>query len=379
VSAEKGSNGMLIVDGHCDAPFRLHRRGVSFSDSDPTAQIDLRSMQEGGIGASFFAAYVPGYWVPHGAASFAHRLIDLIEREIDEHDELGLARSTAEIEALREEERIAILIGVEGGHAIEDSLEVLEQLYDRGARYLTLTHVNHNNWADTSTLPPKHGGLTRFGRTVVARMNELGMLVDISHVSDATFYDALEVSSVPIIASHSSCRALADHPRNLTDRMLKDLADAGGICMINFFSGFILDEAAHCLRDLPHSDVGKGREGDGVPDDAAHWDDFVRRYGELNAPRGTVDNVVDHFVHAAYVAGVGVLGVGSDFDGVAALPEGLEDARGMPLLVERLLDRGFSREEVEKILGGNFMRVMREVEKPAGTSGESPPNHQREM
>jgi membrane dipeptidase len=367
VSGEKNANGMLIVDGHCDAPFRLHRNGVSFSDPDPTAQIDLRSMQEGGIGASFFAAYVPGYWVPHGAAGFAHRLIDLIEKQVDAHEELGLARSAAEIEALREEGRIAILIGVEGGHAIEDSLEILEQLYDRGARYLTLTHVNHNNWADTSTLPPKHGGLTRFGRTVVERMNELGMLVDISHVSDATFYDALEVSSVPIIASHSSCRALAAHPRNLTDQMLRDLADGEGICMINFFSGFILEEAARRLRELPRSNDGMTGP-DGAPDDAAHWDDFLRRYGELDAPRGTIDNVVDHFVHAAYVAGVEVLGVGSDFDGVAALPEGLEDATGIPLLAERLLDRGFSREEVETIFGGNFMRVMRQVEKPAGTA-----------
>ncbi len=320
-------------------------------------------MREGGINASFFAAYVPGHWVDHGAAAFADQMIDIIEKECDEHDELALAVSSGDIERTYDEGRIAILIGIEGGHAIEDSLETLERFYDRGVRYMTLTHVNHNNWADTSSLPPLHGGLTKFGRQVVERMNQLGMFVDVSHVSDATFYHSLETSSAPVIASHSSCRAIANHPRNLTDQMLRDLAETGGICMINFFSAFIVDDAASQLRNLEPSSVQGVGLREEVPNDAAYWTDYLRRYEALSIPAGTIHDLGDHFVHAAYVAGVDAVGVGTDFDGVPSLPAGLETAAGMPLLIEHLGERGFSDEEVRKILGGNFMRVMKQMEK----------------
>lgn len=352
----------LIVDGHCDAPYRMYRHRVAFDASDPTAQIDLATMREGGITASFFAAYVPGHWVDHGAAAFADEMIDIIEKECDRHEELELATSSADIERIYENGRIAILIGIEGGHAIEDSLETLERFYDRGVRYMTLTHVNHNSWADTCSLPPLHGGLTKFGRRVVERMNDLGMFVDVSHVSDDTFYHALETSSAPIIASHSSCRAIANHPRNLTDQMLRDLAQAGGVCMINFFSAFILQDAAERLRNLePASVRGVGLREE-VPNDDAYWNDYLGRYGALGSPMGTIHDLGDHFVHAAYVAGVDAVGVGTDLDGVPALPEGLETAAGMPLLIEHLGERGFSDEEVRKILGGNFMRAMKAME-----------------
>ena len=352
----------LIVDGHCDAPYRLYRHRNSLADVDPTAQIDLRTMREGGINASFFAAYVPGYWVDHGAAAFADQMIDIIEKECDAHDELELATSSDDIERIYDEGRFAILIGIEGGHAIEDSLETLERFHQRGVRYMTLTHVNHNNWADTSSLPPLHGGLTKFGRKVVERMNELGIFVDVSHVSDDTFYHALETSSAPIIASHSSCRAIANHPRNLTDQMLRDLGEAGGLCMINFFSAFILQDAADRLRELePSSLKGVGLREE-VPNDAAYWVDYLRRFGALSSPAGTIHDLGDHFVHAAYVAGVDAVGVGSDFDGVPSLPEGMETAAGMPLLIDHLGERGFTDEEVRKILGGNFMRVMKKME-----------------
>ena len=359
----KGGCRGLVIDGHCDAPYRLYRKGLSFSDRDPTAQIDLESMKEGGIGASFFAAYVPAHWVEYGAAGFADRLIDIIERECDEHDELHLTKSSDEIEQICEEGRISILIGIEGGHAIEDSLETLERFYERGVRYLTLTHVNHNNWADTSSKPPLHGGLTRFGRRVVERMNEIGMFVDVSHVSDETFYDALESSSAPVIASHSSCRAIANHPRNLTDHMIRDLSEAGGLCMINFFSGFVVDDAAQRLRDLEPGSLKNLELHDGKPDDEAYWNDFVRRFDQLRMPKGTLQDVGDHFVHAAYVGGVDVVGVGTDLDGVPALPEGIQTAAEMPRLVEHLGERGFSDEEIDGILGGNFLRVMKEMER----------------
>lgn len=351
----------MIVDGHCDAPYRMLRHQVSFSDEDPSAQIDIRTMKEGGINASFFAAYVPGYWVDHGAASFADRMIDIIEEQCERHEELELAVSSDDIERIYSDERIAILIGIEGGHAIEDSIETLERFYDRGVRYMTLTHVNHNNWADTSSLPPLHGGLTKLGKKIVQRMNELGMFVDISHVSDSTFYDALETSSAPIIASHSSCRSIADHPRNLTDQMLKDLAESGWLCMINFFSGFVLNAAADRMREIEPGEK-KVALREEVPDDAATWSDYLRRFGDLSCPTGTIQDLGDHFVHAAYVAGVDAVGVGSDFDGVPALPEGLETAAGMPRLIEHLGERGFSDEEVRKMLGENFMRVMKNME-----------------
>lgn len=353
----------LIVDGHCDAPYRMYRHRVSFDADDPTAQIDLDTMREGGINASFFAAYVPGYWVDHGAAGFADRLIDIIERECDRHEDLELATTSRDIERIYDEGRIAILIGIEGGHAIEDSLETLERFYGRGVRYMTLTHVNHNNWADTSSLPPLHGGLTKFGRKVVERMNDLGILVDVSHVSDDTFYDVLETSSAPVIASHSSCRAIADHSRNLTDQMLRDLAAAGGICMINFFSAFILPDAAERLRDLEPSTLKGVGLREEVPNDDSYWTDYLRRYEALSSPAGTIHDLGDHFVHAAYIAGVDAVGVGTDFDGVPSLPKGLETAAGMPLLIEHLGERGFSDDEVARILGGNFMRVMKNMEK----------------
>lgn len=357
-----GKNRPLIVDGHCDAPYRLYRHDLSFDAEDPSAQIDLTTMKQGGINASFFVAYVPAHWVDHGAAGFAHRLIDIIERECDRHEDLELAKASEDIERIHAKDGIAILIGIEGGHAIEDSLETLERFRDRGVRYMTLTHVNHNNWADTSSLPPRHGGLTNFGKSVVRRMNELGVFVDVSHVSDDTFYDALEVSSAPVIASHSSCRAIANHPRNLTDQMLRDLASAGGLCMINFFSGFVVEEAAVRLRELEPSSARRVGLREELPDDAAYWTDFMKRYGELSSPAGTIRDLGDHFVHAAYVAGVDAVGVGTDFDGVPSLPEGLETAAGMPLLIEHLGERGFSDEEVRKILGGNFMRVMKGME-----------------
>lgn len=358
----------IIVDGHCDTPYRLKRLGVAISDEDPHAHLDLRMFRESGITASFFASYVPPFYAGRGAASFAFELIDLIHREVGRHqDELTFAASTADIRAAKAAGKLAVMIGVEGGHAIEDSLEILERLYARGARYLTLTHVNTNNWADSSGDGGRHGGLTRFGRQVVSRMNDLGMLVDISHVSDATFYHALETTRVPIIASHSSCRALTSHPRNLTDEMLRDLAANGGICMINFFSAFINQQVADVLmsagkrsRTHPEEESAQHEE---LPDDRVDWQSFLTWYESLDAPHAKIDDAVDHIVHAAEVAGVEHVGIGSDFDGVPALPEGLTSASMLPALTDRLLARGLSEADVIAILGGNFLRVFEQVER----------------
>jgi membrane dipeptidase len=358
----------IIVDGHCDTPYRLKRLGLGLADPSPEAQVDLRLLRESGITASFFVSYVPPYYEQRGAADFARGQIDLIHREVKRHpDALTFVADSAGIRRAKRQDKVAILIGVEGGHAIEDSLEILRELYQRGARYLTLTHVNTNNWADSSGDEPRHNGLTEFGRQVVRSMNDLGMIVDISHVADATFYHALETSRAPIIASHSSCRALTRHPRNLTDPMLRDLASAGGVCMINFYTAFVNDQVAQKLLATDTGSASRSAPGDveELPDDRLHWEDFCRWYEEQQMPPSTIDDVIDHIAHAAEVAGVDAVGIGSDFDGVPALPQGITDISHLPALTERLMERGFRDEEIEKILGGNFLRVFAAVEAAA--------------
>jgi membrane dipeptidase len=354
----------IIVDGHCDTPYRLHRHGVHIDEHDPEAQLDLRSLQESGITASFFASYVPGFYVGRGAAKFAYHLIDLINAEVHRRsDLLRLCVDAGGIRNAKRDGKHAIMIGVEGGHAIEDSLETLRELYARGARYMTLTHVNTNNWCDSSGDAPRHNGLTDFGRDVVRTMNDIGMIVDISHVSDAAFYQTIETTRVPIVATHSSCRALCRHPRNMTDDMLRTLAKNGGVCMINFFSAFVNDAVAQVIM---HAQKRPKRQTEGgteeLPNDAVDWDSYLKWFNALGCPRATIDDVVDHIVHAVKVAGVDHVGIGSDFDGVPALPDGLQSASQLPVVTSMLLERGLSESDVDKILGGNFMRVFAAVE-----------------
>ncbi|HVT45578.1 MAG TPA: dipeptidase [Thermoanaerobaculia bacterium] len=357
----------IIVDGHCDTPYRLKRARLGIADRDHAAQVDLDTLQSSGITASFFAAYVPPYYAGRGAHAYANALIDVIEKAAAAHpDQLLLGRTSDDIRRAKQRAMVALMIGVEGGHAIEDSLETLSALYGRGARYMTLTHVNTNNWADSSGDGPRHGGLTRFGREVVAAMNDLGMIVDISHVADTTYYHVLETSRVTPIASHSSSRALANHPRNMSDAMLRDLATVGGVCMVNFFSAFIDPDAARIV--VASKDLGKPPmpgPNEELPDDTRSWDDYCRWFATLRCPRGTIDTIVDHIAHIAAVAGVETVGIGSDFDGVPLLPSGVEDAAALPRLTGRMLERGFHENEVEKILGGNFMRVFEQVEAAA--------------
>jgi membrane dipeptidase len=357
----------IVVDGHCDTPYRLFRHNVHLDEHDTEAQADLKLLQEGGITASFFAAYVPPAYADRGAAKFAFDTIDLIEREAKRRDDvLALCNDAAGIRQAKRDGRIAIMIGVEGGHAIEDSLDTLRKLYDRGARYMTLTHVNTNNWCDSSGDAAKHGGLTDFGREVVRTMNDLGMIVDISHVSDDAFAHVIETTRVPIVATHSSCRALCRHPRNMTDDMLRTLARNGGVCMINFFSAFISDDVAQVImkaqrrpKVAPAGGMGGTEE---MPDDRTDWDSYLQWFNSLGCPRATLDQVADHVIHAAEVAGPAHVGIGSDFDGVPSLPDQLRSASDLPRLTERLLQRGMHESEVEQILGANFLRVFEAVE-----------------
>ncbi len=366
ISASDLHRRAIIVDGHCDTPYRLFRHNVHLDEHDTEAQADLRSLQESGITASFFASYVPPAYANRAAADFARLLIDVIETEARRRpDAVVLCTDSAGIRAAKRDGKLALMIGVEGGHAIEDSLDILRELYDRGARYLTLTHVNTNNWCDSSGDAGRHGGLTDFGREVVRTMNDLGMIVDVSHISDAAFAHVIETTRTPVVATHSSCRALCRHPRNMTDDMLRALAKNGGVCMINFFSAFISDDVAQVIMKAakrPKKDADGTGGTEEMPDDRTDWDSYLEWFQTLGCPVATLDQVADHIFHAAEVAGIDHVGIGSDFDGVPSLPDGLLTAAGLPALTQRLLERGMSEGDVEKVLGGNFMRVFEAIE-----------------
>src|SRR5436190_19043936 len=319
----------IIVDGHCDTPYRMLRHNVHLDEHDSEAQVDLRSLLAGGITASFFAAYVQPYYANRGAAAFANRAIDLIPAETARQpDTLVHCADAAGIRAAKASGKTAIMIGVEGGHAIEDSLDTLRALYGRGARYLTLTHVNTNNWCDSSGDAGRHNGLTDFGRSVVRTMNDIGMIVDVSHISDRAFDHVIETTRTPVAATHSSCRALCRHPRNMTDDMLRALAKNGGVCMINFFAAFLNDNVAQVIMEASKRKKKDGATGLGgteeVPDDRVDWDEYLKWFQSLGCPQATLDDVCDHIIHAATVAGIDHVGIGSDFDGVPALPRELQ-------------------------------------------------------
>lgn len=332
---------LLLIDTHNDAPLRVIA-GADIGQRSSKGHTDLPRLREGGVGAVFFAAYVSPRYVPlNQAAHRALELIDVIRRDIAGRysDHFSLALTADDIEAARRQGKIAVLIGIEGGHAIEDSLRVLRAFYDLGARYMTLTHTNTNNWADSSgdinnPNVKRHGGLTEFGRQVVAEMNRLGMIVDVSHVSDETFWDVLRTSRAPVMASHSSCRALCDHHRNLTDEMIRALAGKGGLIQINFAPEFL-----------------------------------TRR----KSPPAGLDDVVAHIEHAVRVGGVDAVGIGSDFDGIDSVPVGLEDVSKFPALTRALLARGFRVEDIARIYGGNVLRLMRAVEAVAREAQRTPP------
>lgn len=369
----------IVIDGHNDLPWKMRQKAESsfdvwdISKVVPGMHTDIPRLRQGGVGAQFWAAYVPADTLKKGAAvRTTMEQIDLIHRMVERYpDTFEWALTADAIVAAHKRGKIGSLIGVEGGHSIDGSLGVLRTYYTLGVRYMTLTHSDTLDWADSSTDVAKSGGLSDFGREVVREMNRLGMLVDVSHTSDDTVRDALEVSTAPIIASHSSARALANHVRCIPDDLLRAIGKKGGVVMVNFFSGYLVPESADYFADILEVNRKMREE---YPDEAEYekardaWRKVMEKQikdGGKVKP-GSVKDVVNHIDHIVKIAGIDHVGLGGDYDGVSMLPEGMGDVSSYPLITQELLDRGYSEKDIHKILGGNTIRALRLAEKAAG-------------
>jgi membrane dipeptidase len=376
----------IVVDTHADTPQRFVDEGFDLGNTDPndTGHLSLNKIRAGNLGAEFFSIWVdPSTNQGH----FARRTFDLIdsvyEQAVRHPDRMMMAYSVADIDRAHKEKKLAALMGIEGGHSIENDIRLLRDYYRLGVRYMTLSWSNTNEWADSSgdINDPKiqhHNGLTDFGKQVVLEMNRLGMIVDISHVADKTFWDTIAVTKAPVIASHSSARALVNAPRNMTDEMLQAVAKNGGVVDVNFCSCFLdqaywdANTAQSKVRDAAIQEFMDKRTAEGHPPTFIERDQLEREW-MARIPRPPFKDLIDHIDHIAKVAGVDHVGLGSDFDGVAgATPQGMNSAADLPKITQALLDRGYSEEDIHKILGGNVLRVFREVERVSHTMQTEP-------
>jgi membrane dipeptidase len=369
VRARKLHFSSIVVDTHDDTTQRFLDNKFDLGPRDSSGSIDIPRMKEGGLGAIFFSIWMPSKVTGPEAVKRALVQIDAVREQIRRHpNDLVLATTAAEIRAAHKQGKIAALMGVEGGHMIASDLGVLRTYAALGVCYMTLTHSGNDEWADSSTDTPAHNGLTDFGKDVVREMNRLGVIVDISHVSDKTFYDALEVSKAPVFASHSSCRAICDAPRNMTDDMMKALAGKGGVIQINYHVGFLSQEFRDAEKTNPDLEKAiaaeaQNRCGDKQGCQLIETDKIVREYvAQGKLPRVEYTKIIEHIEHAVRVAGIDHVGLGSDFDG-ANMPFGMEDASKLPQIAEALLRKGYSEGDIKKILGENTLRVMAEVER----------------
>ena len=369
-----------LIDGHNDLPWQYSRRvGNRLGEIDiaedtstlsPPMHTDIPRLRRGGVGAQFWSLYLPAELEGPGAARVLFEQIDLTHRMIDRYaDTFELALCADDVERIMAGGKIASLLAIEGGYAIEGSMAVLRQAYRCGARYMTLTHNHNTAWADSATDEPHHGGLSDFGREVVREMNRLGMMVDLAHVAPSTMHDALDVSEAPVVFTHSNARALCDHPRNVPDDVLARVREQEGVVMATFVPPFTSEEA--CRHRFAYEDERERVEAEvargGLRGEAA---DAVRErleawLGAHPAPLATLQQVADHIDYLRDALGIDGVGIGSDFDGITSVPVGLEDVSTYPALLAELLDRGYTEEEVAKIAGRNVLRVFRDVEEVA--------------
>ena len=367
--AKKLHTSCIVIDTHDDTTQRLLEPSFDIGTRHADGNIDIPRMREGGLNAIFYSIWIPSKTVGPDAVKKAIDQIDAVREAVRKHpNDLVLATTADEVRAAKKQNKIAALMGVEGGHMIDNDLAVLRSYAVLGVRYMTLTHMGNTDWADSSTDTPAHNGLTDFGKQVVLEMNRLGVMVDISHVSDKTFYDAIATSKAPVIASHSSARALTETPRNMTDDMMRTLAKNGGVIQINYHVGFLSQEfrdfeKAHPEAEKEINDEVKKRCGDNEACSLVMGDQVVRdlmQAGKL--PKVDWTKIIDHIDHAVKVAGIDHVGLGSDFDG-AVMPIGMPDVTHLPQITGALLQVGYSESEIRKILGENTLRVMSEVER----------------
>jgi len=369
--AKKLTHAAIVVDTHDDTTQRLLDPKFDLGQRHADGSIDIPRMKEGGLDGIFFSIWMSGKITGPEAVKRATAQIDAVHEQVKKHpNELVLATTAEEVRAAKKHGKTAALIGVEGGHMINSDLGVLRIYASRGVRYMTLTHSVNVEWADSSTDKATHNGLTDFGKDVVREMNKLGVIVDISHVSDKTFYDALALSKAPMFASHSSCRAICDAPRNMTDQMIKDLAAKGGVIQINYHVGFLSQEFRDAEKKDPSINAGISEEvKKRCPDEndeacqLIEGDKITREYvaaGKL--PKVDYTKIIEHIDHAVKLVGAEHVGLGSDFDG-ANMPYGMEDATMIPKITEALLQKGYSESDIREILGENTLRVMTEVER----------------
>jgi len=374
--AQKLHDSALVVDTHADTPQRFLDEGFDIGSTDPKdiGHISLDKARRGNLGAEFFSIWVEPDTNQGHFARHTFDLIDSVYEQAARHpDRMTMCFSPNDIDRAHKEHKLAALMGIEGGHSIENDIHLLRDYYRLGVRYMTLSWSNTNEWADSSgdiddAKVQHHNGLTDFGKQVVLEMNRLGMMVDISHVADKTFWDVMATTKAPVIASHSSARALVDAPRNMTDEMLRAVAKNGGVVQVNFFNGFIdedfrkaqlaqaKDQAA-AVQAYVDQMKAEGKAVNYVDEDR------IEREWAAKIPRPPLKSLIDHIDHIAKVAGIDHVGLGSDFDGVSgATPQGIDSAADLPKITQALLDRGYSADDIKKILGGNLMRVFREVE-----------------
>lgn len=355
---------MFVLDSHCDTPSQILRlRDISLDNG--YAQVDIPKLRRGGVDGVFFALYVPAFYdsYPSAARQYAGRLLEGVVRSIGEDKGAVLTTSVEQALANKAEGRLSVFLGLENGSAIGDSLDELRRFYDAGVRYVTLCHTGNNQICDSCATGEKlWNGLSPFGREVVAEMNRIGMMVDVSHISDDAFYDVIKCSSRPVVATHSCCRALADHPRNLTDDMIRSIAEKNGVVQVNFYPLFLDSGFGAVLDESGIAERGEAVENEFIADpaDPQKREAWHIVQDELKSlPRPSYRRIVDHIDHIVDLVGIDYVGLGSDFDGIAVTPEGLEDVSGFSLVLDEMRERGYTESDIEKVASGNFFRVMK--------------------